>query len=46
MNCPACSAANTISVRPVLVAKPLGTFSLAGAQTKLSAVTSDEVRDG
>ena len=40
MNCPSCSAAGTVSVRLVLVAKPLGTFSLAGAQTKMSAVTA------
>lgn len=40
MNCSSCSATGTISVRPVLVARPLGTFSLAGAQTKVSAVTA------
>jgi len=40
MNCPACSAAGTISVRLILVAKPLGTFSLAGAQAKVSAASA------
>lgn len=36
--CPTCQT-NTIRVRLVLVAKPLGTFSLAGAQLKVSART-------
>jgi hypothetical protein len=39
-DCPRCQASGTISVRRVLTAKPLGTFSLAGAQIKVSAVES------
>jgi hypothetical protein len=35
--CPECGAAGTVVLRPVIVAKPLGTFSLAGAQMKVSA---------
>lgn len=40
VNCPSCSATGTITVRPVLAAKPPGTFSLSGAQTKLAAVAA------
>lgn len=35
--CPKCGALGTVELRPVMVAKPVGTFSLAGAQTKVSA---------
>ncbi len=36
-DCPQCRTQGTISVRLVLVAKPLGSFSLAGEQMKVSA---------
>jgi hypothetical protein len=42
--CPDCGSDGTISVWPVLVAKPLGTFSLAGAQMKVSAVQAAVAR--
>ena len=35
--CPRCSAQGTVSIRPALRAKPIGSFSLAGAQMKVSA---------
>jgi hypothetical protein len=35
--CPACGAPGTVTVQPVLVGKPLGTYSIAGAQTKAVA---------
>lgn len=35
--CPRCSVTGRISVRRVLVAKPLGTWSLAGTQDKTVA---------
>lgn len=35
--CPECGASGTVALRPVLVALPLGTWSLAGAQIKTSA---------
>lgn len=35
--CPECGAVGTVALRPAMVAKPLGTFSLAGAQMKVSA---------
>lgn len=37
MNCPNCGAENTVTIRPGLSAKQIGTFSLAGAQMKFSA---------
>jgi hypothetical protein len=35
--CPECGTVGTVALRPVMVAKPLGSFSLAGAQMKVSA---------
>lgn len=35
--CPQCGAVGTVDLTPVLVAKPLGSFSLAGAQLKVPA---------
>lgn len=35
--CPACGTADSIAVHPVLSVKPVGSFSLAGAQTKFVA---------
>ena len=42
--CPSCGETGSVSVREVLRAKPVGTFSLAGAQTKFSAVAGWEFR--
>jgi len=36
MHCPKCAAENTVIVRCGLRARPIGTFSLAGAQMKFS----------
>lgn len=36
-HCPKCGGEDTVEVRRGFVAKPLGTFSLAGAQMKVSA---------
>lgn len=41
--CPACGT-TALTLRTTLVARPLGSFSLAGAQTKISAVQVAEVR--
>lgn len=38
-DCPCCDATGTVTVRLLLAAKPIGSFSLAGAQVKVSAVT-------
>ena len=35
--CPGCTAAGTVTVQPVLVGKPLGTYSIAGVQPKAVA---------
>jgi hypothetical protein len=35
--CPACGAAGTVTVQPILVGKPLGTYSIAGVQPKTVA---------
>lgn len=35
--CPKCASVGTTSVRLALIAKPIGTFSIAGAQFKTSA---------
>lgn len=35
--CPECGAVGTVALAPVMVAKPMGSFSLAGAQLKVSA---------
>jgi hypothetical protein len=35
--CPRCGAYGTISIEPVLHAKPQGTYSIAGVQNKLVA---------
>lgn len=37
-SCPSCRGTGTINVARVLVAKPIGSFSLAGAQLKVSAI--------
>jgi hypothetical protein len=37
MICPKCQEENTITIWAGLVARPIGTFSLAGAQMKVSA---------
>jgi hypothetical protein len=37
MRCPKCAAENTVIVSRGLQARPLGSFSLAGAQMKFSA---------
>lgn len=36
--CPRCGSQGTLAVGVQLVAKPIGSFSLAGAQDKVSAV--------
>lgn len=46
MKCPQCGSRDAISLRPVLVAKPVGSFSLAGAQMKVSAQTGAVVECG
>lgn len=35
--CPKCGAAGTVALRPALIVQPLGSFSLAGVQLKVSA---------
>lgn len=35
--CPECGAAGTVALRPALIVQPLGSFSLAGVQLKVSA---------
>ncbi len=35
--CPGCAAAGTVTVQPVLEGKPLGTYSISGAQPKAVA---------
>lgn len=35
--CPKCSASGSISVEPVLAAKPQGTYAVAGVQPKIVA---------
>lgn len=35
--CPQCGTSGTICIDPVLVSKPAGTFSIAGAQPKVVA---------
>lgn len=35
--CPECGTVGTVALRPAMVAKPLGSFSLAGVQMKVSA---------
>ena len=35
--CPKCGASGTISIEPVLAAKPQGTYSIAGVQPKVVA---------
>ena len=35
--CPVCSARNTLKITMRLVANPVGSFSIAGAQTKFTA---------
>lgn len=42
--CPKCKVRYVVEVRPVLAAKPLGTFSLSGAQMKVSARDTWEYR--
>jgi hypothetical protein len=44
--CPECAEAGWMEVREVLVAKPLGTFSLSGTQMKVSASWGWEFRCG
>lgn len=36
-SCPRCNAARTLILSKKLVAKPTGTYSLAGVQTKVTA---------
>jgi hypothetical protein len=38
VTCPDCGVTGSIELTTRLVAKPIGTFSLAGAQMKVSAV--------
>lgn len=38
--CPACGVRYAVYVREVFTAKPIGSFSLAGAQMKFSAIRS------
>lgn len=38
--CPGCGARDAVYVREVFTAKPVGSFSLAGAQMKFSATRS------
>jgi hypothetical protein len=35
--CPKCGAPGAISVEPILVSKPVGTYSIAGVQAKVVA---------
>jgi hypothetical protein len=44
--CPECRESGGMAVREVLVAKPLGTFSLSGTQMKVSARWGWEFRCG
>ena len=39
--CPACGTVGTVTVQPVLVGKPLSTYSIAGVQPK--AVAEEKV---
>lgn len=39
MRCPDCGTKNSIVITPGIVCRPLGTFSLAGTQMKVSAHT-------
>jgi hypothetical protein len=38
--CPKCQSPGTVTVRLVLAAKPAGTYSLAGVQTKATATVA------
>lgn len=42
--CPECGSTGTLTLRTVLVAKPTGSHSLAGVQTKVAATDVAEVR--
>ena len=44
--CPACGQRGNVTIRRVLQAKPVGSFSLAGAQMKFSAIDALEARCG